>query len=213
MVRKVLLVVLLLVVVLLGYANSKPDHFSVERSIDIAAPPERVHALINDFHAWTQWSPWARMDTTMQETYSGAPSGVGAIYEWKGNSSVGAGRMEITGSTPGTSVNVALDFLEPLEAHNRTVFTLTPKNGGTNVRWLMDGPANFLTKLMMTVTTMDRLIGPDFEKGLRQLKAAAENAPSAHRVTPHRSGLYGAARVRDVPMADRSWSLHVVNAE
>ncbi|HEY0931208.1 MAG TPA: SRPBCC family protein [Gemmatimonas sp.] len=179
MIRKVLLVVLLLVVVLLGYASTKPDSFSVERSIDIAAPPERVHALINDFHAWEAWSPWAKLDTAMTVTYSGPPSGVGAVYEWTGNSSVGAGRMEITSSTPGTSVGVKLDFLKPIEGHNVTTFSLTPKDGGTNVRWLMEGPATFMTKLMMTVTSMDKMIGPDFEKGLQQLKATAESAPAA----------------------------------
>ncbi|BAH40279.1 MAG TPA: polyketide cyclase [Gemmatimonas aurantiaca] len=179
MVRKVLLVVLLLVVALLGFATTKPDSFSVERSIDIAAPPERVHAQINDFHAWEAWSPWAKLDTTMAATYSGPAAGVGATYEWKGNSSVGAGRMEITSSTPPTSVAVKLDFLEPIEGHNVTTFTLAPAGNGTNVRWLMEGPANFMTKLMMTVTSMDRMIGPDFEKGLRQLKAVAESAPAA----------------------------------
>lgn len=183
MVRKVLLVVLLLVVVLLGIASTKPDRFSVERSIDVTAPPERVHAQINDFHAWEAWSPWTKLDTAMTVTYSGPASGVGAVYAWKGNSSVGAGRMEITSSTPGAAIGVKLDFLEPIESHNVTTFTLTPKDGGTNVRWLMEGPTTFLTKLMMTVMSMDRMIGPDFERGLQQLKAVAERAPAASTAT------------------------------
>ncbi|WP_337171260.1 SRPBCC family protein [Gemmatimonas aurantiaca] len=176
MLRKLLLVVLLLVVILVGYASTKPDTFAVERSIDIAAAPERVHAQINDFHAWEAWSPWARLDTTMTVTYSGAASGPGAVYEWKGNSTVGAGRMEIISSTPGTSVDIKLDFLEPIEGHNITTFTLTPANGGTRVRWLMEGEATLLTKLMLVFTSMDRMIGPDFERGLQQLKAVSESS-------------------------------------
>ena len=34
--------------------------------------------------------------------------------------------MEISGSTPSSSVTIKLDFLTPFESHNTTVFTLAP---------------------------------------------------------------------------------------
>ena len=174
MLKKIAIGVIVFVVAVLGYAATRPDTFSLERKISINAAPEEVYANINDFHAWDAWSPWAKLDTAMVTTYGGPASGPGATYEWKGNSDVGEGKMEITAATPSSSVTIKLDFLTPIESHNTTVFTLTPTNGGTDVSWLMSGPSSYLTKLMTSFVSMDKMVGPDFEKGLLQLKAVSE---------------------------------------
>jgi uncharacterized protein YndB with AHSA1/START domain len=176
MLRKLLLVVLLLVVVILGLATRQPDTFSVERRLRMAAPPERIFSQINDFHAWDAWSPWAKLDPAMKATYGGAPNGVGAVYDWSGNSEVGSGRMTIKSSTPPSEVTIALDFLTPIESHNVTTFMLTPADGGTDVLWSMKGNADYVTKLMTMFASMDKMVGPDFERGLQQLKAVVERS-------------------------------------
>jgi hypothetical protein len=43
----------------------------------------------------------------------------------------------------------------------------------------MFGPQNFMLKLMSIFVNMDKMIGKDFEEGLRNMKAAAETA-AAH---------------------------------
>ena len=96
MIKAVAIVVVVLIVGLLYFAAIKPDTFSVQRSTTIKAPPEKLYAIVNDFHRWTDWSPWERLDPLMTRTHSGAASGTGAVYEWRGNAKVGAGRMEIT---------------------------------------------------------------------------------------------------------------------
>lgn len=174
MLKKVALGVVVFIVAVLGYAATRPDSFSVERTISINAAPEKVFANLDDFHAWDAWSPWAKLDPAMKATYSGPASGPGAVYEWTGNSDVGTGRMEITGSTPPSSVTIKLDFLTPFESHNTTAFTLTPSATGTDVTWTMSGPATYMTKLMTSFVSMDKMVGGDFEKGLQQLKAVAE---------------------------------------
>ena len=174
MLKKIALGVLVFVVAVLGYAATRPDSFSVERKISINAPAERVHANLNDFHLWEAWSPWAKLDPAMKTTYGGPASGQGATYEWVGNSDVGEGKMEITGTTPSSSVTIKLDFLKPFESHNTTVFTLTPTASGTDVTWTMSGPATYMTKVMTSFVSMDKMVGGDFERGLQQLKAVAE---------------------------------------
>ncbi|MBL0170336.1 MAG: SRPBCC family protein [Gemmatimonadaceae bacterium] len=174
MLKKILLGVVVFVVAVLGYAATRPDSFSLERTISISAAPEKVFAHLNDFHAWEAWSPWAKLDPAMTTTYDGATSGVGATYAWKGNSDVGEGKMEITGSTPATSVTIKLDFLSPFESHNTTVFTLTPNANGTDVTWTMSGPSTYMTKIMTSFVSMDKMVGPDFERGLQQLKTVSE---------------------------------------
>jgi hypothetical protein len=44
----------------------------------------------------------------------------------------------------------------------------------TNVTWTMQGPSSYVTKLMSVFASMDSMIGKDFEKGLANMKAAAE---------------------------------------
>lgn len=104
-------------------AAFRPAEFEVHRSAVIHAPPERIRGLVDDFHRWSRWSPWERLDTTVERSFGGATSGKGATYAGPGNSKVGTGA---------------------------------------------DGEPGGL------FVSRDRTIGGDFERGLAQLKAAAE---------------------------------------
>jgi uncharacterized protein YndB with AHSA1/START domain len=171
-----ILIVLVLIAAVLIYAATRPDDFEVRRETDIVAPPQKVFALLNDFGQWVKWSPWEKMDLSMQKTFSGAATGKGSIYQWKGNKKVGEGRMEILDSTPSSSVNIDLQFMAPFKAHNQTLFTLSPRNGTTHVNWSMTGKKNFVMKLMGVFMDMDKMVGKDFEAGLASMKAEAEKS-------------------------------------
>ena len=173
MLAMVFVVALVLLAVVLGLAATKSDTFSVVRATSMKAPPEKILPHIADFQAWRAWSPWERLDPALKRSYSGAPSGKGAVYEWEGNSKAGRGRMEITDVAPGMIV-IKLDFLKPFEAHNTAEFTLEPRGDSTNVIWNMHGPSPFVIKVMGVFMNMDRMVGRDFERGLADLKAVAE---------------------------------------
>ena len=162
------------ILAVLGFAASKPNSFSVVRNAEIKSPPEKVLALISDFREWPKWSPWEKLDPAMTRTMSGPVSGVGSVYEWTGNKKVGQGRMEILGVS-GSQVDIDLQFLAPWKAHNKTVFTLAPKDGGTAVNWTMTGASPFMFKVMGLFMNMDQLIGKDFEAGLAAMKDVAES--------------------------------------
>lgn len=81
--------------------------------------------------------------------------------------------MEITGSTP-QRIDVDLRFTKPWKAHNRVALTLAPVGEATDVTWTMTGENKGIAALFAKVVNMDRMLGKDFEKGLAQLKAAAE---------------------------------------
>ena len=49
-----------------------------------------------------------------------------------------------------------------------------PRDDATEVTWAMHGPNLFIGKVMGVFMSMDRMIGKDFEAGLANLKAAAE---------------------------------------
>lgn len=168
----ILIIVLLLIAAVLIYATTRPDTFRLQRAIAIDAAADKVFAAINDFHTWPQWSPWAQMDPQMRVTYSGAPSGKGAIYEWQGNNKVGEGRMEIIESMPNRLIKIKLDFYKPMRNSNITEFIIDA--APTRVTWAMYGPSPYLSKLMTTFVSMDKMVGKDFERGLQNLKMLAE---------------------------------------
>jgi Polyketide cyclase / dehydrase and lipid transport len=174
MFKSIVLTLAIAVVIVLGYAVSQPDSFRVERTISIKAASEKVFPLINDFHHWTQWSPWENIDPALKRTYSGADSGKGTVYAWEGNDKVGAGRMEITDSSAPSKIVIKLDFLKPFEAHNTAEFMLQAKGDTTDVTWAMFGPSPFMAKLIGVFMSMDQMVGKDFETGLANLKVAAE---------------------------------------
>ena len=167
-------VIVVIIIIVLVVASTKPDTFRVERSGSIAAPPEKVFALIENFHSWTSWSPWEHLDPNLKRTYGGAEKGKGATYAWQGNAKAGEGRMEILEATSPSRVLIKIDFEKPFEAHNQVEFTITGAGSATRVVWSMVGPQPFMMKVMCLFVSMDNMVGKDFEKGLVSLKAAAE---------------------------------------
>ena len=174
MIKTVVILVVLLVAAVLIFAATRPDSLRVQRAASIKAPPEKIFPLISDFKRWAAWSPYEKKDPGMKRSYGGAAEGKGATYAWDGDSNVGQGRMEITDAQSPGRVAIKLDFTRPFEAHNNVVFTLLAKGDATEVTWDMQGPANYLSKLIGVFVNMDRMIGQDFEVGLANLRSVAE---------------------------------------
>ena len=75
-----LIIVLAAFAAVLLIVAMQPAEFRIVRSTTIAASPEKVFPEVNDFHNWKAWSPWAKIDPAMRESYDGAPAGTGASY-------------------------------------------------------------------------------------------------------------------------------------
>ena len=59
----------------LGAAARKPAVFTVERSTEVAASPQAIFPLIDDFKQWVRWSPWEKLDPGMKKSHSGSERG------------------------------------------------------------------------------------------------------------------------------------------
>jgi Polyketide cyclase / dehydrase and lipid transport len=174
MLLKIIIVVAVLLAIVLAFAATKPKIFSVQRSINIKASPDKIFPLINDFHNWGGWAPQDKEDRTMKRTYSGAVNGEGAVSEWVSSGSAGKGRMTIIKSTRPRMISVQVEFVKPFEAQNVNEFTLGPNGDFTTVTWAMHGTNLYVMKLMSIFTNMDSVVGKHFERGLGNLKAVAE---------------------------------------
>ena len=177
MLRFILISLAVIIVALAVFVAMQPDDFRVTRSATVSAPAAAVFAQVNDLHKWEAWNPWQKKDPAMKLTFAGPPAGPGASYSWAGNNEVGEGRLTITESRPGELVRLKLEFMKPFTATNTANFTFKPEGDKTAVTWSMEGKNNYLAKALHLVMNMDNMVGGDFEKGLADMKVAAEATP------------------------------------
>jgi hypothetical protein len=163
-----------------------PKVATVERTTTIAATPDAILELADGFKRFNEWSPWASLDPATKYTYSGPERGVGARMEWSSeNPDVGRGSQEIIAIEPGRSVTSALDL--GMNTPTTTKMVLTPEGSGTRVTWTLT--TDFSSSLVGRYfgLALDGMVGPDYEKGLAQLKALAE-ASQASSQAPSPTG-------------------------
>jgi uncharacterized protein YndB with AHSA1/START domain len=155
-----------------------PKTAHIERSMTTTASPETVYGLIDGFQRFNEWSPWANIDPDTRYTYSGPETGVGARMEWASdNRDVGNGSQEVIAVEPGQSVTNELDF--GMDNPTTATISLVPEGTGTRVTWTLD--TDFSGSLLGRYfgLALDRMVGPDYEKGLARLKAIAESTTPA----------------------------------
>jgi len=149
-----------------------PSRYHVARSTDIKAPAEKVYALLADPREWKRWTVWNQRDPGMKVTYGGPPSGTGAKWSWESKTE-GAGNMEFTTAEPNKRIEYRLAFPE-YGMVSSGALTLLPSAGGTEVTWVTAGNVGANPVNHYFAALMDRMVGPDFEGGLANLKALAE---------------------------------------
>jgi hypothetical protein len=167
------LVVLFLIIVAL-----QPVDYQVVRSAIIAAPAAGVFPQVNDLHKFQDWSPWAKLDPDVKNTYDGPPAGTGAVCKWTGNKKVGEGVMTITESRPNELIKMKLEFIKPFASTADVQFDFKPEGTGTAITWTMSGKKNFMSKAFCLFVSMDKMVGGDFERGLANLKTLTEKGKS-----------------------------------
>jgi uncharacterized protein YndB with AHSA1/START domain len=150
------------------------DTFTVEREIRVDAPPAALYERIADFHRWIAWSPFEELDPGMERKFEGPASGVGAVYEWSGNMKAGSGRMEMVEAVPDERIVIDQRNLKPMKSRSTVTFALDGSGEATSVTWTMTGPVTRMTRAMGVFRSMDKMVGPIFEKGLAKLKTEAE---------------------------------------
>lgn len=172
--KRIFLVLGVVLAIFVAYVATRPGVYKVERSLVMNASVSEVFPRVVIFRKWTTWSPWANLDPGMKVEYSGPKGGVGSVYYWKGNDRVGEGRMTMTGALKDQLVEIKLEFIKPWEQTSKTTFTFQPEGSGTKVTWSMTGERDFVGKLFGLFMDMDKMVGPDFEKGLLALKTQAD---------------------------------------
>lgn len=152
-----------------------PSTYSVTRTTQVKASTGAVFESISDLRTWPEWTAWNKSRyPDMQVSFEGQPAQVGAVYRWEGSTS-GKGRLALTGVDPERGIDYELDFDDGQFSCTGSIsFQEQEDSDQVKVTWTMGGglganPINRYFGLFM-----DGMMGPDFETGLRQLKARAE---------------------------------------
>jgi uncharacterized protein YndB with AHSA1/START domain len=149
-----------------------PSRYTVQRSVVINASANKVYNLVVEPRQWTNWSVWSMRDPNMRVTYKGPPFGMGARWEWVSKSE-GSGSMEFTRVEPDRVVEYALSFAD-YNLRSTGTLTLEPAGTATRITWVLSGDVGGNPLKHYLAFMMDRMVGPDFEGGLANLKALAE---------------------------------------
>jgi carbon monoxide dehydrogenase subunit G len=186
--RVVLRLVVILLVVLVaavGIAFVLPSSVHIERSITIDRPASQIYMLLSGYKRFNEWSPWYARDPAAVYTVSGPTRGVGAKFEWSSTKAdVGSGSQTVVAAKPDESIDVELDFTG--FGKSRARYALAPNGVGTRVTWSYDGqlPLTFDGNFAWSVVgrymglAMDRMLGPDYDTGLANLKRLVETFPN-----------------------------------
>ncbi len=162
-----------LTVIFYGGAYMLPGEVNVERSVQIAAPPEKVFTIAGNLRRLPEWSPWVELDPATTFTFGGQDQGgIGQVMRWASNNPlVGSGMQTVTEYVPASRLAVEMDYGE--FGTMSSIISFTPVDGGTEVRWrfisALPGVIDRWAGLMM-----DRQLGGEGEKGLANLKALVE---------------------------------------
>ena len=170
----VLIAVAVIVVLFVIVVVLRPADFRITRSATISSSPATVFEQVNDLHKWQEWSPWAKLDPAVKNSFAGSPAGIGAAFSWSGNNEVGEGTMTITESRPSDLVRFRLEFRRPFKGTNIAEFTFQPRGDQTVVTWSMSGTNGFIGKALGLIMNCDKMVGGQFEKGLANLNSVVQ---------------------------------------
>jgi len=176
--KRLLMVIVVLVILVVVIAFFLPKNVKVERTASTKASPEVVYGYLNNLKTYDEWMPWNKLDPNMKKTYGDKTEGQGAWYSWTSeNKNVGSGKLTLTESKAPSDVKMALDFTGQGTANGG--WTVTPAATGSNITWYMDMDMGNNPIARWMGLFMDKMVGPDFEKGLADLTKLAETSTPA----------------------------------
>lgn len=169
----IIIAVLAVVLVVVGFILPQQRH--VERSITISAMKDTVFNQVNNLQNFNNWSPWSDIDPKTSYSFTGPQSGVGATMAWDSQmEEVGSGTYKIIESNYPNLVKFEMKFgQEQMLAFSS--FTLEEVGvEQTRVTWSFD--IDFGNNLIGRYfgLMMDGAVGPQYEKGLDNLKDVVE---------------------------------------
>lgn len=156
-----------------------PSRLTVERSLTIDQPAEKIFPWAADLKLWPQWTVWnATEDPSLAYIYPGPTTGLGGSMTWTAKK-MGDGTLKLVHF----EADKALHYELVMPAHGTRVYGElefeSAGGGATRVTWLdeIDLGGNPLKKLLGPM--LKKILGRAFERNLQGLKTAAMTGQAA----------------------------------
>ncbi len=169
----ILYIMLIIVAFFLVVGLFLPTGYNIDRTIVINKPVETVYDYVLDFNKRAKWDPWFENDPDGKSNVSGPESAVGSKWSWEGEK-IGTGSITIVETKPYEMIKTKLEFISPRPSKSTVHWTFNETEGTTKVTWGFSGNLSYPIERYVGLR-MDALIGPDFERGLQNLKQTVEN--------------------------------------
>lgn len=151
-----------------------PKTYKVERSVFVKSKPGMIYRLASNFPQWHLWAPWTKeTDSTVIFEMTGEPGQVGTSWKWNGET-LGNGEMILSELIPGELIAYDLAF-DHGKYNSKGKIVIENQGDSAKVSWLDEGDLGYNPISRYMGLFMDRMMGPDFEKGLAKLKTVAES--------------------------------------
>ena len=165
------IIVLLLITGL--FVNGK---YAVVREVTINKSKVEVFDYVKYLKNQSNYSVWAKIDPAMKTEFRGVDGTIGFVSAWDSkNPDAGKGEQKIIEIDEGNRIDYELHFIEPFESTDFAYMTTTAVNDSmTSVKCGFNGEMKYPMNLMMLTMNMEKMLAPDLENGLNDLKALLE---------------------------------------
>ena len=146
------------------------------REITINKPKQAVFEYVKLIKNQNDYSVWNKKDPNSKMEYAGTDGTVGFISSWDSQmKEVGKGEQEIKKITEGKRIDMELRFKKPFEATDYAYLTTEMTDSThTKVTWGFNGKMPYPMNFMCLFMNMDKMLGPDLQTGLDNLKGILE---------------------------------------
>ena len=165
-----------IIALLLLVALFVDGNYSVEREVTINKSKQEVFDYVKYLKNQDQFSVWAQIDPNMKKEYRGEDATVGFVSAWDSKDpKAGKGEQKITQIAEGERIDYELHFIEPFESTDYAYLSFASVNDSvTHVKWGFNGKMKYPMNLMMLTMDMEKMLAPDLQNGLHNLKGILE---------------------------------------
>ena len=174
-----LLVVGLLFLLLIAGLFSR-NSYTIEQSVIIEQPLEKVFNYIKFLKNQDYYHKWVMMDPAMKREFKGQDGTNGFIYGWDSQNKAGAGEQEIKEIIDGKRIDMEVRFRKPFKGVAYTFMETgavsNPQHNShaTNVKWVFSSQLKYPFNIMLLFLNIDKTLGRDLKTSLTNLKTILE---------------------------------------
>jgi hypothetical protein len=150
--------------------------YTVEREVTINRTKQQVYDYVKYLKNQNQFSVWAKIDPNMKTEFRGEDGTIGFVSAWDSeNKQAGKGEQKIIGITEGERIDYEIHFIKPMESTDYAFMEFKSAGDSTaTVKWNFHGEMKYPMNLMCLFMDFEKLLGPDLQNGLNNLKGIME---------------------------------------